>query len=102
QVLLGSPIRRRPEGRPTPASFLREYRYLWREHGSAEFDRVNEAATLIGALDVVQLEGALHDVIRRHESLRCNLVPEPGRVSQVVRAPEQARLELVVEEAPGA
>ncbi|GAA2553413.1 hypothetical protein GCM10010435_24740 [Winogradskya consettensis] len=50
---------------------------------------------ITGPLDLPTLQGALDDVVRRHEMLRTSIVREDGESYQKVHAPGSPRLELV-------
>jgi len=84
------------DGAPVPASFAQER--LWfvdqLEPGSAAYV-MPVAVRLRGSLDVAALRRCLTEIVRRHEVLRTNLVPEDGRPYQVVRAPAPVDLPVV-------
>ena len=80
------PIRRAPRSGELPLSFAQQR--LW---FLSQLDPQNPvynqpaAIKLVGRLDKVALEGALGEIIRRHESLRANFQSVAGRPVQVIR-----------------
>ena len=72
-------------GVPLPASFAQQR--LWfldqMQPGLASY-HIPAAVKLVGRLDVVALERALNEVVRRHEALRTTLVADGGVPCQVI------------------
>jgi amino acid adenylation domain-containing protein/non-ribosomal peptide synthase protein (TIGR01720 family) len=86
-----------PRGVPLPTSFGQER--LWildqLEPGDPTYV-VPLTFRLAGPLDVAALEGALREIVRRHEVLRTTFVSADGRPAQVIH--ERADLRLPIED----
>ncbi|WP_344174253.1 amino acid adenylation domain-containing protein, partial [Pilimelia columellifera] len=86
-----------PAERPEqlPASFAQHrWWYLDRVDGGNATYNIPAALRLTGDLDQDALRQALGDVLDRHEALRTVLVEHDGTLHQVIRAPEDAHVEL--------
>ena len=71
------------------------------EPGQASYN-LPEAVRLTGALDVGALERALHEVVRRHESLRTTFIMTPdGRPWQVIAPPPRDVVPIPVTDLAG-
>jgi hypothetical protein len=87
--------------RTVPASFAQERLwFLERVGGTGAAYNVPAALRLAGALEVGALEGALGELVRRHEALRTTLREREGRPEQVI-APFIGFSLRVEEVAPG-
>ena len=89
-------IPRRAQESPPPLSFAQQR--LWVAHrvdpGSAVYN-MPSPLRLRGALDGVALRRSLHEVVRRHESLRTTFGERDGEPVQLVHPPAPAALPLV-------
>jgi len=86
------PIERAP--RDGPLSFAQQR--LWflgqLEPGNAAYN-IPSAVRLTGRLDIAALEGALGEVVRRHETLRTSFPSKGGRPVQVISPPAPVTLD---------
>lgn len=89
-------IPRRATASQLPLAFAQER--LWfldqLEPGSAVYN-VCQAVRMRGTLDLVALEKALTEIVRRHEVLRTNFVAEDGQPVQVIEAHRALPLTVV-------
>ncbi len=89
-------IPRRAQESPPPLSFAQQR--LWVAHrvdpGSTVYN-LPSPLRLRGALDGVALRRSLHEVVRRHESLRTTFGERDGEPVQLVHPPAPAALPLV-------
>ena len=94
-VASAPPVSRRTEDGPAPLSFAQER--LWfidRLAPGSPLYNMPSALRLTGAVDVPRLEGALRDVVRRHEVLRATFQEIGGEPRQVLDA--EVRIDLPV------
>jgi aspartate racemase len=91
-----SSIPRRSGSEAVPLSFAQER--LWfldqLEPSTAVYN-VCQAVRLSGTLDVIALEKAFNEIVRRHEILRTNFVASEGRAVQVIAPTRTIELALV-------
>ncbi|WP_405976483.1 condensation domain-containing protein [Streptomyces sp. NBC_00988] len=88
-------LRRFP--RPGEIPLSQTQRRLWflnRLHGAAGHYNMPIAYRLRGELDVPALQGALEDLVTRHESLRTAYPDWDGQPQQIVLEPDEAPVEL--------
>jgi amino acid adenylation domain-containing protein len=78
-----------------PASFAQERFWFIDQIGGGAAYNISWPLRLRGALDVVALERALNEIVRRHEILRSHLAVEDGRPVQVIEPSRPLSLEFV-------
>jgi amino acid adenylation domain-containing protein len=78
-----------------PASFAQERFWFIDQIGGGAAYNISWPLRLRGALDVVALERALNEIVRRHEVLRSRLAVEDGRPVQVIEPSRPISLEFV-------
>ena len=78
-----------------PASFAQERFWFIDQIGAGAAYNISWPLRLRGALDVVALERALNEIVRRHEILRSRFAVEDGRPVQVVEPSRPVSLEFV-------
>ncbi|MER5950453.1 condensation domain-containing protein [Streptomyces sp. NPDC001904] len=94
---------RRPElrrfDRPEEIPLSQTQRRLWflnRLHGAAGHYNMPIAYRLCGDLDIPALQGALEDLVARHESLRTAYPDWDGQPQQIVLEPDEVPVEVPV------
>ncbi|MBV8777993.1 MAG: amino acid adenylation domain-containing protein, partial [Alphaproteobacteria bacterium] len=88
-----------PQVRPAEIALSYAQRRLWfleRLEGVSGTYLIPMAVRLCGALDTAALQGALHDLVARHESLRTTFPDRLGVPRQAILAPDEARVPLDV------
>jgi acyl carrier protein len=96
-----APLRPAPRPDVLPLSYAQHR--LWFPHqleGTSPTYNIPIALMLSGALDRAALQGALADVVERHEVLRTLIQDAAGIPSQHILPPAEARLGLEVTELP--
>jgi amino acid adenylation domain-containing protein len=78
-----------------PASFAQERFWFIDQIGGGAAYNISWPLRLRGALDVVALERALNEIVRRHEVLRSHLAVEDGRPVQVIEPSRPISLEFL-------
>ena len=78
-----------------PASFAQERFWFIDQMGGGAAYNISWPLRLRGALDVVALERALNEIVRRHEILRSRFAVEDGRPVQVIEPSRPVSLEFV-------
>ncbi len=84
-----------PTASVRPASFAQERFWFIDQIGGGAAYNISWPLRLRGALDVVALERALNEIVRRHEVLRSRLVVEDGRPVQVIEPSRTISLEFL-------
>ena len=87
-----------PVGRELPLPLSYAQQRLWfidqMEPGNPLYN-IPSAIRLRGNLDVTALEQSLNEIVRRHETLRTNLITEQGQPVQVVAPVRPLKLEVI-------
>jgi amino acid adenylation domain-containing protein len=78
-----------------PASFAQERFWFIDQIGAGAAYNISWPLRLRGALDVVALERALNEIVRRHEILRTRFAVEDGRPVQVIEPSRLLSLDFV-------
>jgi amino acid adenylation domain-containing protein len=96
ESLAAAPVAVAPRGKEVPLSFAQERLWVLDQitPGSISYTLPNPIR-LKGALDVVALEKALAEVVRRHEALRTTFTSREGRPLQVIEPPPLIPLPVV-------
>ncbi|GAA3291447.1 hypothetical protein GCM10020295_08330 [Streptomyces cinereospinus] len=93
--------RPRPERLPLSSAQQRLW-VLYQVEGASATYNIPSARRLTGALDLDALRAAVHDLVRRHETLRTVFPDEQGRPFQRVLPPSEARIPFEVEDVDAA
>jgi len=87
-------IARRSDGGRAPVTFEQE-RVLSIARSEGRFTYYSNAFHLRGPLDATALEGALSELVKRHETLRTAFETLDGELTQIIRPARPVRLPLV-------
>ncbi|MDC0671968.1 non-ribosomal peptide synthetase [Nannocystis radixulma] len=88
-------IPRAPRDRPLPASFAQQQIWLLERLGLGAAYHTGHAARLDGRLDVLALQRALDEIVRRHESLRTTFADDRDELLQHIGPARPVELRTV-------